>query len=300
MNCPICSFYGYWRIPWARDRQAEQLQSRSDDDSTYEWHLCRQCGNAYPSKPPELSILQKLWALNRTDSNASESDKATIWAYRRAIAKAGGERSYRLFTPLTGKKTGRFIDIACGLGETVRVFAAYGWDAEGIDADPSTERFHRDLGIRSRIGQLEQVEIRNNCDIIHIAHAIYFITDPMNFLRMVRERLSPGGLFCVVLADFMANVDPALPSYVHTFFPTASSMRCALALAGFETIFSRRLSGSIFIAARASPDVAKPRVWPLGIRILYATKGLRHAVLGLPYVMLARAVKHFIGRSSQR
>ena len=94
----------------------------------------------------------------------------------------------------------------------------HGWDAEGIDADPSTEPFHRELGISSRIGQLEQLEIGKEYDVIHIAHAIYFVTNPMNFLRMVRERLAPEGLFCIVLADFMASVDPALPSYVHTFF----------------------------------------------------------------------------------
>src|SRR5262245_53500123 len=206
MNCPICSSQGYWRIPSARDPQAERLLSNADS-RTYDWRLCRQCGNAYPSNPPDLAILQKLWALNRADSELSESQQAATWAYRRAIAKAGGERSYRLFAPLTGKQAGRLLDVACGLGETVRTFSAHGWEAEGIDADPSTERFHRELGIRSRIGQLEQVEIRNNYDIIHIAHAIYFITDPMNFLRIVRERLTPDGLFCVVLADFMANVD---------------------------------------------------------------------------------------------
>jgi len=297
MNCPICGFHGYWLIPSARDPQAEKLLSNADSRS-YEWRLCRKCGNGYPSNPPDLAVLQKLWALNRADSELSESQQAATRAYRRAIAKAGGERSYRLFAPLTGK-TGRFLDIACGLGETVRVFATHGWEAEGVDADPSTERFHRELGIRSRIGQLERVEIGNNCDVIHIAHAIYFITDPVNFLRMARERLAPGGLFCVVLADFMANVDPALPSYVHTFFPTASSMRYALALAGFETILSRRLSGSIFIAARPASAVARPPVWPAGIRVLYRTKRLRYAVLGLPYVTLARAVKHLIGGFSQ-
>ena len=118
----------------------------------------------------------------------------------------------------------------------------------------------------------------------------------MNFLRRVRERLASGGLFCVVLADFMANVDPALPSYTHTFFPTASSMRYALALAGFETILCRRLSGSIFIGARPAPVASRPFVWPAEIRLLYLTKALRFALFGRPYILLARTVKYLIGR----
>ena len=296
MNCPICGYQNFWKIPAARDLQAEQLLSANSDNRNYEWRLCRQCGNAYPLHPPELPILENLWALNRADTESSESERAAKWAYRRAIAKAGAERSYRLFSPLASKRAARFLDIACGLGETVRAFAVHSWDAEGIDADPRTEPFHRELGIRSRIGQLEQIEIDNNYDVIHIAHAIYFITDPMNFLRRVRERLASGGLFCVVLADFMANVDPALPSYTHTFFPTASSMRYALALAGFETILCRRLSGSIFIGARPAPVASRPFVWPAEIRLLYLTKALRFALFGRPYILLARTVKYLIGR----
>ena len=296
MTCPICGQLKFWTISAAHDPQAEQLLSACADDLAYEWRLCQQCGNAYPSYPPQLQILEKLWALNRTDAGSQEGEKAEKWNYRHAIAKIGAERSYRLFSPLADVRTGRFLDIACGLGETVRIFADNGWDAEGVDADPSTQPSHRELGIRSRIGQLEQIEIGRRYDVIHIAHAIYFITDPMNFLRMVRQRVAPRGLFCVVLADFMANTDPALPSYVHTFFPTASSMRYALALAGFETVLCRQLSGSVFMAARPTDDVVMPFVWPPGIQLLYRTKGLRYALLGRPYRLLARIIKSLIGR----
>ena len=228
-----------------------------------------------------------------------DTDAATV-AYRRFISRSGAERSYRLFAPLTGTSAGRFLDIACGLGETVRTFADHGWDAEGIDADPSTEPFHRELGIRTRIGQLEDIEIGSNYDVIHIAHAIYFITDPMKFLRTVRERLTAGGLFCIVLADFMSTLDPALPSYAHSFFPTASSMRYALALAGFDTIFSHREKGSIFLAARPAAAVEKPSVWPFGIWLLHRTKTLRYVLLGRPAIALVRAIKAFFGGPSRQ
>jgi SAM-dependent methyltransferase len=300
MSCPICQSRKFWNIPAAHSPQAEELLSGNPGHRDYEWRLCRQCGNAYPLPPPELQILQQLWALNRTDSGASDGEKAAIWAYRGTIAKAGAERSYRLFAPLAGKNAGRFLDIACGLGETVNIFAAHGWIAEGIDADPNTEPFHRELGIHTQIGQLEDIEIGKNYDVIHIAHAIYFITGPMKFLAMVRERLAPGGLFCVVLADFMSNLDPARPSYAHSFFPTAASIRYALALAGFETIFCRRLSGSIFMAARPVTAAEMPSVWPFGIWLLHRTKGLRYAVFGRPAIALVRAIKALIGRPSRR
>lgn len=296
MTCPICDHVAFWLIPFQPDPQAGALRAQEGDTGTYEWRLCRRCGNGYPSHPPDRRVLQKLWALNRTDDDAGAAEKAARWSYRRAIAKAGAGRSYRLFTPLAGKTTGRFLDIGCGLGETVRTFAEHGWDAEGVDADPSTAEIHREIGIKARIGQFEELALEGRYDIVHIAHAIYFITDPMRFLRLVRERLAPGGLFCVVLADFMANTDLGLPGYAHSFFPTGASMRYVLALAGFETMLSKRISGSIFIAARPRDAVALPFVSPTAIRLLYRTKKLRYALIGRPYLLLRRLVKLLIGR----
>jgi 2-polyprenyl-3-methyl-5-hydroxy-6-metoxy-1,4-benzoquinol methylase len=298
MSCPICTHKMFWPVAYSRDAAVDQWRREAGEVASYDWRLCRACGNAYPSKQPDLRVLARMWAINRTPGDAGAN--AETVAYRRFISRAGAERSYRLFSPLADASAGRFLDIACGLGETVRIFAEHGWEAEGIDADPSTEPFHRELGLRTRIGQLEDIEIGNNYDVIHIAHAIYFITDPMSFLRMVRERLAPGGVFCVVLADFMATLDPALPSYAHSFFPTAASMRYALALTGFETIFCHREKGSIFLAARPASAVEKPSVWPFGIWLLHRTKALRYALLGRPATALARAIKAGIGRPSRR
>jgi len=297
MDCPICAHRGFWQIPTNRDPQVEQLRASEGDNDDHEWRLCRRCGNAYPSHPPDLRVLQKLWALNRTDADSAPSQREKIWAYRRTISKAGGERSYRLFAPLARKTEGRFLDIACGLGETVRTFAVHGWNAEGIDADPSTAPVHREIGIQARIGQFEELELGTSYDIVHIAHAIYFITEPMRFMRSVRDRLAPDGLFCVVLADFLANFDQALPGYVHTFFPTRHSMRYALALAGFETVFIKRMSGSIFMAARPAQRAATPFVCPLGILTLYRSKTLRYALIGRPYLALRRLAKRLLRRN---
>jgi SAM-dependent methyltransferase len=297
MTCPICAHETHWPVAYQRDAAVDAWRREAGDAAPYDWRLCRTCGNAYPSRQPDLRILARMWAINRT-ANDANTDAATV-AYRRSISRAGAERSWRLFAPLANKSGGRFLDIACGLGETVKLFVANGWDAEGIDADPSTETFHRELGIRARIGQLEDIEIGENYDVIHIAHAIYFITGPMNFLRKVRERLAPGGLFCVVLADFMSSLDPALPSYAHSFFPTESSMRYALALAGFETIFCHGERGSIFIAARPTSAVERPAVWPFGIWLLHCTKTLRYVLLGRPAVAIVRAIKSLI-RPSRR
>ncbi|EGP06591.1 hypothetical protein CSIRO_3847 [Bradyrhizobiaceae bacterium SG-6C] len=182
----------------------------------------------------------------------------------------------------------------------MRKFADAGWDAEGIDIDPATESYHRQIGIRTRIGPLEELELGRDYTLIQIAHAIYFITDPMKFLRDIRERLKPNGLFCIVLADLLVNEDMGLPSYVHTFFPSGPSMRYALALSGFETVFIKRQYGSVFLAARVNPNVKPPRIYPAITLALWRTKWLRYQLIGRPHLALRRAAKALLSHVGRR
>ena len=125
----------------------------------------------------------------------------------------------RLFAPLASKSNSRRVLRRRLRARRNRAHSSpiHGWDAEGVDADPSTARFHRELGIRVRIGQFEQIEATSGYDLIHIAHAIYFITDPMDFIRGVRARLGPGGLFSALCLRISWRT-PTLP-YRHMFTP---------------------------------------------------------------------------------
>jgi SAM-dependent methyltransferase len=283
-------------MPFRADPHAEEWRHAEGDTAAYSWLLCRNCGNAYPSEQPRLVVLQKIWNASRTMSPSDAVAAERIWDARRRAARLCAERSFRLFSPHVARQPGRTIDIACGLGETVRRFGEAGWQAEGIDADPNMAEQHRRLGIATRIGQFETMPIDGRYDLIQIAHAIYFMTPPMRFLGAVRERLAPGGVFGIVLADFMAAADRGLPSYAHSFFPTAASMRAALALAGFETLASRAWSGSIYIVARARENPPRARVLPGLIHLGYRTKPLRYALLGRPYLALRRAAKRLLRR----
>jgi SAM-dependent methyltransferase len=152
------------------------------------------------------------------------------------------------------------------------------------------------MGIHVRHGQIEEMDLGFGFDIIHIAHAIYFITNPMQFVGEIRKRLARDGLFCIVLSDFFAHHDPSLPSYAHTFFPTVASMRYALALAGLETVIYKQLSGSIYIAARPASVITMPFVSPVWTRLLLRTKPLRYALIGRPYLTLRRTAKYLLSR----
>lgn len=289
-KCPFCEAEKSWAIDYAVDAGLEHEMSVNCSGREYFWRLCGTCGNAYPSYFPDLSILAKFWESNRSLGDISAEQSLAIWERREIISKKGASRSYDAFAHLIPGACGRFLDIACGLGETVKCFSDRGWDAYGIDADPTTKRFHDKIGIRAEIGQIETAKVDGEFDIVHIAHAIYFFTDPLHFLVSLGKRLKPKGVLCIVLANFMAPEDISRPGYPHSFFPTASSMRYLLALAGYKVIACRNKSGSIYIAA-VRGKTSLPRVSSTLIHVSYQTKKLRYLLMGRPKLFAHRLAK---------
>lgn len=294
MSCPICNNEAGWPIPFSTHGVPTALQEGAKP--AYRWLVCATCGNGYPTVPPDIDLLSKAWEASRDDGNRDFDPEAPIWGQRRIDAQVHAHRSFRIFAPLTGKpEPGSFLDIACGMGETVRLFQQQGWRAEGIDADPNMRPLHRHIGITSHIGQIERAALSGPYDVIHIAHAIYFITDPMHFLRAVRAHLKPDGLFCIVISNLLASYASSLPSYVHSFYPTESSLRFALASAGFQTIASRHAAGSIYIAAKPA-EVTRPSVNVRYIYWKYRTQAARLALIGRPYLKIRHMLKKLLRR----
>jgi SAM-dependent methyltransferase len=258
----------------------------------YSWRLCKQCGNGYPSEPSLPAVLDRYWQLDRCVQGSEETVEA-VWQRRLTMSAVAADRSYKVFAPLLRDPPGRFLDVACGLGETVRKFRDNGWQAEGVDLDASTRRFHERHGLQTTIGRFEDTPVTDRYHIIHISHAIYFITEPMVFLRRVRAQLVDDGLFAVVISDFLAAHAKAGPNYAHTFYPCGDSMRYALALAGLKPVLMRTIGGDIYIAARPGA-VPLPRINTERIYWKYRTKNLRFATIGRPYLVARRFAKRLL------
>jgi SAM-dependent methyltransferase len=293
MTCPICGHDRSWPVPHRNEPEVDAWRAAAGDTASAHWRLCRRCGNAFPAAKRDLRVLARIWEQNRTNDDPATVEAA--WSERLRISRLGGERAVAFYEPLATRRPGRMLDIGCGLGGTVRAFVDAGWKALGIDADPSTESFHRNLGIGSRIGQVETMELPGGWDIVHSAHAIYFVTDPMSFLARARTLLASDGLLAITIADFMAWDDSTDPAYVHTFFPTGQSMAYAITLSGFQVVAVRRAKGSIHVAARIGHSEPPP-VHPRLIRLGHATRGLRHAAVGGPLTWLRRVVKKAFAR----
>lgn len=286
--CPLCGHMKSWTIPFVC-RETGGVMRRN---AGYHWRLCQVCGNGFPSTEPTLADLQIYWNQNRIDS-AEAPVTEDVWRYRLAVSRLWAQHSYDFVMPFVHSDSRRFLDVACGLGETVALFQEHGWQAEGVDADPNAKVFHERLGICTTIGQMENVGTSSRFDLISIAHAIYFITEPRRFVQRVRDTLDEGGVFLIVLSDFLSSLGVNYPGYVHTWYPTSHSLVYLLEQEGFEVLGCCRVKGSVMVAARRGAlghSHAHPfRVY--GTYWAHLSHGWRYQLIGKPLLTAASLLK---------
>jgi len=295
--CPVCSHSASFTIPFV-DNNTNEVVCRSHG---YHWRLCRTCGSGYPSISPTLAEMQSYWNKNRADTpNSTVADE--VWHRRLAASAVWAQRTYDFVLPHIQSEKRRFLDVACGLGDTVALFQETGWHAEGVDADPNSKVFHEKLGIYTTIGQIENVNTSSRFDFVSIAHAIYFISEPRSFVKRVRAMLDDDGLFLVVLSDFMSTLSKERPGYVHTWYPTSNALRYLLEKEGFTIVKYIRSNGSIMVLARCCEQVSHCYARPYRDYMAHMTHNFRYLLVGKPLLKantILKRLKNYIGRKKK-
>jgi 2-polyprenyl-3-methyl-5-hydroxy-6-metoxy-1,4-benzoquinol methylase len=294
-SCPLCKFDQFWRIPFNKngiDKSEERLQY-------YEWRLCKRCANAYPLPEPTLAELQTYWDQNRVETSEQQVTDQ-VWQAREAQDLLWAQRAYDFVKPYVSQEQRTYLDVACGLGATVECFQSHGWDAEGIDADPNTKKFHLKRHIRSRIGQIENIEELVKFDLISICHAIYFITEPLRFISRVKQLLNSRGLFLIILSDFNSTLSSGQPGFAHTWYPTQHSLNFLLIKEGFEIVASKKIRGSILILARTadSTESLKFSLIPFFTYLTHLSQRARFRYLGQPLLVLLKKIQRLFRRAT--
>jgi SAM-dependent methyltransferase len=276
MTCIICGSGAMVAIPFDRRPEADAILAQRGHNPDYQWLLCKNCGNATPAYQPDIPALEEIWQSSRKGI----ADETANWIERRRIARIGADRSWEMFSGLhKGRGKGRFLDIACGLGLTVKHFEDNGWIAEGNDIDATVKPIHDELGIRTCIGPVENQNWEEPFDLIQIAYAIYFITDPKAYIERLKKLLKPGGHVGIVMADHLAYTCQGGPAYMHTFIPTVDSMEGLLARAGYRTVLRRKVQDTWFLAA--TPGQAEPpHIDAKAILRAHRTRAMRWNLLG--------------------
>jgi SAM-dependent methyltransferase len=152
-----------------------------------------------------------------------------------------GEYPYQLAKWLLGhvcKHPGRVLDVGCGRGEHMAVFAQLGFDVAGVDISPRAPELAQ--GFHVEVADLEHDLLPfppNSFDFVFSKSVIEHMQHPECLLSKSLEGLRPGGTVIIMTPSWAhTHWGPFYIDHTHVTPFTAPSLSNALTIAGFESV----------------------------------------------------------------
>ncbi|MHB8845076.1 MAG: class I SAM-dependent methyltransferase [Nitrospirota bacterium] len=100
---------------------------------------------------------------------------------------------------LPARPNGHLLELGCGSGRMLGFMSSLGWNAEGIDVDPSAVDNAQAKGLKVSLGSLKQQNYpENSFDAVMMSHVIEHVSDPAEVFAECYRVLKPGGVLSIV------------------------------------------------------------------------------------------------------
>jgi SAM-dependent methyltransferase len=147
---------------------------------------CAECSHIYPNPMP--------FPARSLDDLYTDTDDY-FHGHDLELKKQAGLEKMAYFEKALGHR-GRYLDIACGRGESLWAARESGWEHEGVDASSTyLDWGEQHLGVRGQLGTLEEINFPDNhFDAITMNAILEHLYDPYRTMLEVFRILKPGGL----------------------------------------------------------------------------------------------------------
>ena len=159
---------------------------------------CPMCGAA--GNPLHRNLLDETGAAGRWNvARCSDPSCGMLWLDPAPVAIDIPPARPRFSTDecvtcLRGQTPGRLLDVNCGDGATIVRLRELGWDAEGVERDPSSVEAARARGLRGAHGTLAAQGYPDEYfEAVVLSHVTEQIPDPRALIEECFRVLAPGG-----------------------------------------------------------------------------------------------------------
>jgi len=208
-----------------------------------EWtvHRCKECGLGVLDPRPDQRELGDLY---------QNSYLADLYGIGLKVGSPGMKRrlsqeTHRVRFFRRAKRSGRLLDIGCGMGYFLAVCRDWGYEVEGMDISADSVAYVRDnLKIPVAVGTVDGIDYPPaSFDVITMWHFLEHAPDPQLYLQKTQKWLKPGGLLVVDVPNYTATDARYawqkwkgwhLPFHLYHFTP--ETLCGLLAKHGFRTI----------------------------------------------------------------
>jgi 2-polyprenyl-3-methyl-5-hydroxy-6-metoxy-1,4-benzoquinol methylase len=114
-----------------------------------------------------------------------------------------------------------YLDVGCSTGFVVEAARDKGWEAIGIDLNPSAIEFGRSRGLDLRTVALEDAGFApGSFDAVSLFDVLEHLLDPRRTLRACADLLAPGGILFLYVPNFDSASRLLMGADAHFIWPT--------------------------------------------------------------------------------
>jgi 2-polyprenyl-3-methyl-5-hydroxy-6-metoxy-1,4-benzoquinol methylase len=133
----------------------------------------------------------------------------------------GQERVRLMSDQLPGVASPRFLDVGCSTGFVVEAARDAGWDAIGIDLNPSAVEYGQSRGLNLRPVALEEAGYEpESFDAVSLFDVLEHLLDPVRTLRACARLLKPGGIVFLYVPNYDSASRMLMGKDAHFIWPT--------------------------------------------------------------------------------
>jgi len=202
---------------------------------------CGRCDLVYVSPTFDEAHYKKVYASEEYQEIVRDLG---IKSHEYRVERFGRER-VSLMTPHLSTATPRYLDVGCSTGFVVEAAREAGWDAVGIDLNPSAIEFGRTRGLDLRPVALEDAEFADaSFDAVSLFDVLEHLLDPVRTLRACTRLLRPGGIVFLYVPNYDSASRLLMGKEAHFIWPTHHlnyytpvTIRDLMARQGLETVY---------------------------------------------------------------
>lgn len=196
-HCPVCGGANIKPVLSARDFTVSQ--------QAFSIWECADCTLRFTQDVPDQESIGPFYQ-SETYISHSDTKKGIVNSAYHLVRRFTLNEKVKLIRRVTGKRSGRILDIGAGTGAFLDQLNKAGWKVTGLEPDAgarsvATEKYGLHLKEPASLFSLEA----GAYDAITMWHVLEHVHDLHQYIERIRELLAPGGALILGLPNYQSE-----------------------------------------------------------------------------------------------
>ncbi len=164
---------------------------------------CKSCGLGVLDPHPDQRELSDLYQTHYLEDLYGVGFEVGSAGMKKRLS----QETHRIRFFRRAKRSGKLLDIGCGMGYFLAACRDWGYDVEGMDISEDSATYVRDhLRLSVSVGTVDEIDYpQASFDVITMWHFLEHAPDPRLYLKKTRKWLKPGGLLVVDVPNYTST-----------------------------------------------------------------------------------------------